>query len=307
MNQGNIRFSIIVPTFNRPEQLTKICLRSLAELNYPCDQFEVIIVHDGDEKISQLEKSFGEFFNLKILAQHHAGPAVARNTAAKLARGQFLAFTDDDCAPDTNWLKFMHHATEIEPLAAIGGKTLNLLNENPYSTASQMLIDYLYYSKNQAYGRAGFVASNNMVVPAEPFHRIGGFSDAFSIGGEDLEFCHRWLNYGHSMIYFPKALIYHAHELSFNSFLRQHFIYGRGAWRYRRAVAKKNRRHIKLEQFSFYVNLLAYPITKERAKRPSSIFTLFLFICSQLAHCAGFLCEKLQDSQGMESVATTIG
>jgi GT2 family glycosyltransferase len=54
--------------------------------------------------------------------------------------------------------------------------------------------------------------------------------------GEDREFCDRWLRHGYRMAYVPKATVYHAHELTFCTFWRQHFGYGRGAFSSARRV-----------------------------------------------------------------------
>ncbi len=67
--------SIIVPTYNRPEQLAA-CLRSLACLDYPYNRFEVIVVDDGSKKLPKtVVTSFGNQFNITLLEQRNSGPA----------------------------------------------------------------------------------------------------------------------------------------------------------------------------------------------------------------------------------------
>jgi len=291
MKQGAILFSIIIPTFNRPEQLTQICLPSLAKLDYPCDRFEVIIVHDGDEKISQLEESFGEFFHLKIVAQPHAGPAVARNTGAELARGQFLAFTDDDCAPTAAWLSAFARRFATAPDCAIGGRTKNALVENPYSATCQLLVDYLYDRFNSNPNRMRFFTSNNLALPARHFHAIGGFSEIFSIGGEDRELCYRWTQSGSRLIYAPEAEVFHWHHMSLATFVRQHFRYGMGAFTFRKILADLKAAPMKLEPPAFYLGLLHYALSQENGQ--SKISRTLLTGCSQLAIAAGYLWKWL--------------
>ncbi|MGL5923098.1 glycosyltransferase family A protein, partial [Chroococcidiopsis sp.] len=108
-------FSIIIPTYNRPERLLS-CLKSIAQLNYPPDRFEVIVVDDGSEMpIEPVIASFRKQLNLTAIAQQNAGPANARNTGATRARGKFLVFTDDDCMPAPEWLKTLEVRFKAAP------------------------------------------------------------------------------------------------------------------------------------------------------------------------------------------------
>jgi len=131
--------SIIIPTYNRPQQLA-LCLQALARQHYP--HFEVIVVDDGSQtRLFECVDNFRDQLDITLLTQDNAGPAAARNTGAAQAKGQFIAFTDDDCQPDANWLKNLAACFKENPDAAIGGKTINQLPKNSYSTASQLLID----------------------------------------------------------------------------------------------------------------------------------------------------------------------
>ena len=147
MEQKESFFSIIIPTYNRPDQLRR-CLESLACLDYPRDQFEVIVVDDGSPIIPEaILVRFRDRINVKLFAQTRTGPAGARKTGAKNAKGDFLAFIDDDCAPATHWLRNLFALFLHAPDLAVGGRTINGLPNNLYSVASQTIIDaaYAYY------------------------------------------------------------------------------------------------------------------------------------------------------------------
>ncbi len=136
--------SVIVPTYSRPKQLAA-CLTALSQLEYPADRFEVIVVDDGSTiSPSDLVSSLSNRINIRLIVQRNGGPASARNMGAVEAKGEFLAFTDDDCLPASDWLTRLACRYLEGPEKAIGGRTVNHLLENPYSTASQMLIEYLY-------------------------------------------------------------------------------------------------------------------------------------------------------------------
>jgi glycosyltransferase involved in cell wall biosynthesis len=285
-------FSIIVPTFNRPFTLTH-CLQSLERLDYPRDRFEVIVVDDGSESAAETVVShFGNRLNATLITQTHSGPATARNKGAAHAKGEFLAFTDDDCTPAVDWLKALAHRFNGTPDDMIGGRTLNVLLHNSYSAASHFLIEYFYSYYNAHSDQARFFASNNVSLAAGLFHRLGGFNPIFPhAGAEDREFCERWLRQGFRMTYAPEALIYHAHRLTFRSFFRQQFNYGRGAFRFHHLRAHRRLHRLRLGPFSFYVNMLRYPMSEIQG--PSKYLFLGLIVLSQGTNAAGFLWEMV--------------
>jgi len=250
-------FSIIVPTFNRPLPLAH-CLQSLARLDYPRHRFEVIVVDDGSESPTEaVVSSFSNRLNIiTLITQPHSGPVTARNKGAAHAKGELLAFTDDDCIPIPNWLKALAMRFAETPDDMICGRILNVLLENLYSAASHFLIEYLYSYYNAKSDQVRFFTSNNLALTADRFHSIGGFNTLFPhAAAEDREFCERWLRHGFRMTYAPEALIYHAHRLTLHSFCRQQFNYGRGAFRFHQLRARRRLDHFRLEPFSFYVNI----------------------------------------------------
>lgn len=283
-------FSIIIPTYNRPERLTN-CLNAIALLDYPRDRFEVIVVDDGsktalDEVVAALQNKI----QLKLFRQENAGPAAARNRGAKEARGEFLAFTDDDCQPLADWLSNLAASLVTAPTAMIGGKTINALANNLFSTASQELIDYLYEYYNPANGKKAFFASNNIALPKAGFDSLGGFDVSFPLAAaEDRDFCDRWES-NYPMVYAPQAQIKHYHHLNIRSFWRQHFGYGRGAFCFHQLRTQRAAKKMEVEPLSFYCDLLFYPFSQD-VKQPHILLSS-LFFLSQVANVAGFFWER---------------
>lgn len=290
MKQEQPFFSIIVPTFNRPAQLAT-CLESLACLDYSLDRFEVIVADDGSRtRLETLVASFSNRLDIVLAHQSHSGPAIARNKGAAQAKGDLLAFTDDDCTPAADWLKTLAARFTETPDIMIGGRTLNVLLDNPYSTASDLLIRYLYAYYNRNPDQAGFFTSNNLTVPKGRFRQLGGFDMFFPrAGAEDREFCERWLRHGFRMTYAPEVLIYHSHRLTLHSFCGQQFNYGRGAFRFHKLRARHRLHHLKIERSSFYVNVLRYPFSEIRDTK--KLLFLALIVLSQGANATGFLWE----------------
>jgi glycosyltransferase involved in cell wall biosynthesis len=291
MNQTHPFFSVIIPTRDRPEQLFG-CLQSLERQNYPSDRFEVIVVDDGGTiPLETVVERFNDSIDMKLFKQKHVGPAKARNTGAGYAKGQFLAFTDDDCNPANDWLETLAILFSSSADCVIGGSTINTLTTNPFSCASQLINDFSrhYHNNNEA----GFLTSNNFAVPADRFRAIGGFDTSFTFaGGEDREFFDRWSHHGYAMLYIPKLQVCHGHHLTLFSFLRQQFNYGRGSLLFHKLMAKRNRRPLHLQPMAFYLKLLSYPLLQTRGFRMATL--TILTSLSQIAVALGFLFELIK-------------
>ena len=283
-------FSIIIPTYNRPQQLA-VCLGSLAQMDYPRDRFEVIVMDDGSrQQLDPVVAPFLDRLNIRLQRQENAGPAAARNHAAQLAHGKYLAFTDDDCQPAADWLTSLEACFSTAPDHIVGGRTVNALPDNPYSATSQNIISMGYDHYNAVRNRARFFASNNMVVPADRFRELNGFDESFTTS-EDRELCDRWLHKGYQMTYAPEVIIYHAHPMSLKSFWKQHYSYGQGAFRFHKTRAEKGWGSFKVEE-NYYLKLLRYPFVNGQGYKGLTL-TAVLFV-SQVANAAGFFREMLQ-------------
>src|SRR3990170_7160474 len=291
-------FSIIIPTYNRTAQLTN-CLHSFTLLDYPRNCFEVIVVNDGGEtKLEAIADTFRNQINLNPKTQPHSGPAAARNTGAAKAKGEFLAFTDDDCMPAPDWLQVLAANFTQKPDCIIGGRTINLLTNNIYSTMSQLILDIVYRHYNVKPHKSRFFTSNNMALPIDHFFAIGGFNPNFTTS-EDREFCDRSIHDGFQMIYVSEALVYHAHLLTFPTFVKQHFNYGRGAFYFHRARAQRGQGRIRVEPLPFYLNLLCYPFSQARGLQ--ALLLAVLIGVSQMANAIGFLWERRLQTKSSRS------
>ncbi len=291
-NLEPILFSIIVPTYARPEKLTA-CLQSFAKLEYSRNRFQVIVINDSNEiSVETTIAPFQNQLNLVLISQPNSGPATARNTGAFVAKGKFLVFTDDDCTVASDWLQTLEIQFKKTPDCLIGGRTINALPNNIYSTASQQLIDYLYSYYNAIRNQAKFFTSNNFALTANSFQKIGGFDKNFSLAaGEDREFCDRWLNSNYSAVYASEIVVYHSHQLTLYKFWKQQFNYGRGAFLFQQITAKRG--DGKLQNFTFYLNLLNYPFSQSSGIQ--KLFIAGLFLISQVAIVAGLFWEKNKD------------
>lgn len=291
------RFSVVVPTYNSPETL-RLCLEGLAALKFPRDRFEIIVSDDGSvSPIEPVVAPFRDRVRITHVTHPNSGPATARNRGAARAQGAYLAFIDSDCIPAPDWLALLADRFARTPDHLLGGAIVNALPTNPFSTATQLVVTYVYdYYQRQGQGhRFFFFNSANIAMPADRFHELGGFDESFPLpAGEDYDLCHRWRHAGLEMTYAPEALVYHAHMLTLTGFCRQHFSYGRGLFRCRLRIARRTRTRLRGHPPGFYLQLLRFPLAQGQGSR-GWLHTLLIGL-SQAATAAGVLREVLAES-----------
>ena len=283
------QFSVVIPTFRRPGALAN-CLGGLAVQQGQADACEVIVVDDaGDGETEQVVQSFASRLNVRAIAPSHGGPARARNAGAALAEGRYLAFTDDDCVPDTAWLQQMAAAIRGREPAAVGGRTVNGLLHCSLASATQLVVDYACYRGLTSPGH--FFPANNLVVPREPFLAMGGFDESFAMYGEDREFCDRWQRLGFRLDYAPEAIVRHLHPLDFPAFWQLHVNYGRGSYLFHALRARQLGGGIRFAPPRWYAGLIAHPLGQPDGAPHNARMALLVAI-AQLANVTGFFWER---------------
>jgi len=286
-----LTFSIIVPSYRKPDNLARL-LTSLTAQDYPPSKFEVIVVDDGNPvELSPTITPFQSHLSLTLLKQHNTGPASARNHGASMAQGNYLAFTDDDCQPQPEWLKALDEALGKSDRLVCGGKTINGLSKDIFSEASQLLTDYLYINYNPTITLGAFFPSNNLAVSKDGFRKVGGFDESLRFG-EDRDFCYRCAWLGFSFAYLPNAVVVHKHHQTMLTFLRLHSCYGGGTYAFRRGCAVKGLPKVPISSPSWYVKLILSGIRK--TKSPRGAVLCLLLIASQCALLEGMLREALK-------------
>jgi GT2 family glycosyltransferase len=281
--------TVVVPTHDRPAPLMR-CLAALSALASPAGGFEVVVVDDGGMRSpGELVERLAARVPARLVTQPQSGPAVARNTGAAHARAARVAFTDDDCAPAPDWLVRLAARLDERPEAVVGGRTVNALADNPWSEASQLVVDALYRHYNAPADAARFFTTSNLALGAATLEAVGGFDPSFPLAaGEDRDFSDRCLRAGHPLLYDPGARVLHAHHLTLRTLWRQHRNYGRGTSVFHRALlgrgltraAPEPGLHATLARLALAAGL----------RRPAVAVGVVL---TQLAYAAGFVSAEL--------------
>jgi len=178
MSAAKTIFSVIVPACARPDQLAE-CLARLkpGAQTYPADNYEVIVTDDSpDNSVRNLVKN--NFPWAHWTAGPRRGPASNRNHGAAEARGEWLAFTDDDCLPEPGWLNAF--AGAINNSDALEGRTYA---DRPRRSLAE---------RAPLNSHGGYWWSCNFAVHVDLFRRLAGFDEGFPYAAmEDVDFAYR--------------------------------------------------------------------------------------------------------------------
>ena len=195
---NSIKISVIVPTYNR-QDLLKDQISALMSQSMPQQHYEVIVVNDGSEDgtrtyLDQLTSFYG---NLKVFHHQNGGPAKARNTALKAASGEIVAFTDDDCVVENNWLRTI---LSFWKSSTVGMQGLTYADRERVTPLTHQIDNATGHNSvptcNAAYLRSALIS-------------IGGFDETFpSPHNEDADVSWQMQQIGEVM-FCPEMRVYH--------------------------------------------------------------------------------------------------
>ncbi len=210
--------SIVIPVWNKME-LTVQCLTALARLPEQL-RYEVIVVDNGSsdgtgEFLRQLQS------DVRIITNdENLGFAKACNQGARIARGKYVVFLNNDTIPLQGWLNALVAEAEAHPEVGIVGSKL-LFADGTIQHAGvvfmrRLLSPYHIYRSASAdvpavNQRREFqaVTAACMLIRRELFEAVNGFDEGFINGFEDVDLCLKVREKGHHVIYQPRSVLYH--------------------------------------------------------------------------------------------------
>jgi GT2 family glycosyltransferase len=184
-------FSVLIPTFNRPDQLRRAVRAVLDQDGVP--PFRVILANDGTVPVPDDLRSEPQ---VTIVDGPFGGPAAARNAAIARADGEVVIFTDDDTIPRPGWLRaaldrFQMDGATVGVVGRVECPAFDPLSE--YSVSASDVGDFL--TCNVAYRRT-------------VLEMLGGFDERFFPGNEDRDLGYRVSQIG-SVVYEPTMVVDH--------------------------------------------------------------------------------------------------
>jgi glycosyltransferase involved in cell wall biosynthesis len=245
-----MKITTILCTYNRCQSLTK-ALDSLALSILPeTTEWDVLVVdnNSNDQTRAVVEDFHRRYLGrFHYLFEAHPGKSYALNAGIREARGEILAFLDDDVVVEPNWLQDLTSGLDDGDWAGSGGRILPMRGfvpprwlalEGPYNLAGALCAfcdpgDVPGELKEPPYGA-------NMAFRKEMFERFGDFRTDLGprpgseMRSEDTEFGRRLMAQGERLRYVPSAVVYHevhASRVQKGFFLAWWFDFGRGAIR----------------------------------------------------------------------------
>ena len=244
--------TVIIATRERAEQLER-CLRSFKDIVYP--SYELLVVDNNpatDATVELIKRMSAELPNLRYVRDDRRGVSWARDRGIDEAKGEIIAFTDDDVVVDQNWLIELARAFQV---AGNVGCVTGPLVPMEMETEAQELFER-YGGFNQGFNQRIFdLGEHRMTHIMYPYYvgecgtgasmaftrkallEIGGQDPALgagtlTLGGGDIESFFQVIMHGYQLVYTPTSLAWHQHRRSYDGLRRQIYCYGVGLTAY---------------------------------------------------------------------------
>jgi glycosyltransferase involved in cell wall biosynthesis len=214
--------SIVIACPNRSWMLDE-CLKAIGAQTYR--NFETIVLPDAEE---EMETDVAAAARLAVIPTGKVRPAEKRNLGIARAKGEIVAFIDDDAYPDAKWLEYAVRYFTEPSVGAVGGPGVTPPNDGFLERMSGRVYDCRMVSGGYKYRyRAGGVRrdvddypSCNLFVRRDVLEKIGGYRTDFW-PGEDTLLCKDIVDKGFRIVYDPWVVVYHHRRRLFGPHLRQ--------------------------------------------------------------------------------------
>jgi glycosyltransferase involved in cell wall biosynthesis len=219
--------SILVCTHRRPKGLETLLEALVPQVEERVGR-EIVVVNDGthDDAYAAIAGRFAANIRYRALKEN-VGIAAARNVAAKMAVGDFLVFTDDDCVPPRFWIDWLAaRLAQHAELDVVAGTTKALLPTKPGFVARMRAVHELV-PRTAATRETIIFPTAIVAVRRTLFERLGGFGfPDFDGAGEDTEFATRLSLAGAAGVYDPSWFTRHEVGEGFFALCRRYRRYG---------------------------------------------------------------------------------
>ncbi len=221
-------FSVIIPVYNRPDELEEL-LQSLLLQDYK-NPFEVVVVDDGSTVSSyDVVSKFESLLNVSFYYKSNSGPGDSRNFGMKKAKGDYFIIFDSDCIIPENYLSHVEAALKDNYTDCFGGPD----SAHSSFTSIQKAINFSMTSVLTTGGIRGASEkaqkfqprSFNMGISRKAFEASKGFGLIHP--GEDPDLSIRLWKLGFETQLIAKAFVYHKRRIDWSKFAKQVYKFGK--------------------------------------------------------------------------------
>jgi glycosyltransferase involved in cell wall biosynthesis len=221
LKNDSVKISVIVPTKNSKNRI-ETCLNSLVHQSYP--NYEIIIVdgHSSDDTINIVSK-----YSVRVFFEEGGTRASACNVGISNAKGEIVAFTDDDCVVPENWLEQIAVNFANREIQVLGGPSLTPAESTRLEKALGVTYAQVVQLTSIGNKSGEKVAGCNSAYRKSTVIDIGGFNEKL-VTAEETELHSRIHKNGGKIFYDPNMAVLHFRRASFRSFFKQFYRYGLG-------------------------------------------------------------------------------
>jgi GT2 family glycosyltransferase len=214
--------SIIIPNYNGQKYLGE-CIDSLQRIDFPREQYEVIVVDNAssDNSVEFISSTYPDV--ILITAEENLGFASGCNLGIKNSSGKYIVLLNNDTVVDINWLKeLVAVADNDKDVVITGSKLLFKLKPNEIQNAMSFLttrgdggdigshqLDEGQYDTTR---EVMAVCGASMLIKRTLIEDIGAFDEDFFAYYEDMDLCYRARLYGKKIVFAAKSIVYHVHS-----------------------------------------------------------------------------------------------
>lgn len=212
--------SVVVCTYNGASTIED-CMKGLMNLDYPL--YEVIVINDGStDNTARIVTNYP----VRLISTPNCGLSSARNKGLYAAKGEIIAYIDDDAYPDPHWLRYLASAYLNSSHAGVGGPNIappedrpiaRCVANSPGGPVHVLLSDEI----------AEHIPGCNMSFRKEALLEIGGFDPIYRAAGDDVDVCWRIQQSGHTIGFHPSAVVWHHRRNSIEAYWNQQKGYGK--------------------------------------------------------------------------------
>jgi len=223
---NKVKYSIIIPVYNRPEEIDEL-LESLTHQSIK--KFEVLVVEDGStQRCDAVVDRYKSKLDIHYFFKENTGQGFSRNFGFERAKGDWLLVFDSDCLIPADYLAKVDAYLKEHPLDAFGGPDRAAESFTLVQKAISFSMTSLLTTGGIRGGKAKVGTfhprSFNMGIKREVFEKTGGY--IITRKGEDIEFSIRIAAHGFTVGLIPDAFVYHKRRTNFFQFFKQLHFFG---------------------------------------------------------------------------------
>lgn len=242
-----LSMTVVVCTRGRGEAL-RSCLAQLARMTYPGLDFVIVDNAPTDDSTrAAFQAEVGEDSRFRYVLEPRPGLSCARNRGLAEARGELIAYTDDDVSVDAGWAGALVAGFLRRPdVACVTSLVCTASLETPAEHYFDGRVSWATRCEPQIYDAVApaneplypyaaglFGTGAGMAFRTSVIRELGGFDEALgagtrTAGGEDLDAFVMVLQRGHALAYEPSSVVWHHHRADLAGLQKQMYAYGTG-------------------------------------------------------------------------------